>query len=786
MSRQKCTLCELKTPDPPITNPKIDGVFCCSGCLHVYKLLQDMEGEEAERLREETITRRHFERRDDPLPDKYEEAFFKVDGMHCSTCESFVETLAGRQKGIYKSEASYASEMIKVYYDANALDTSTLPDLLSQYGYKVRDTESKADENQQNETVRLIIGGFFGIMGLLLYILFLYPGYIGYSNLIPVTNIEKMFFVSNIFVMTTFVLLYTGYPILRGAWVSLSVLKPNMDLLISIAAVSAYLYSVGAMLIGSSEVYFDVTMAIVLVVSIGNYYEKRIKSGKNNLLSKLSDKRIKQARILLNGSMSEVDIDDLQPGDKVLVKAGERIPIDGTVLDGTGVVNEALMTGESMPVSKKVGDRVLSGTVLTQNALTIEIGEKVQSTIDNLMRMMWDIQSTRPGQQRLADRIAAWFVPAVIILGIITFGYHMLSGAEATEAMLTSLAVLIVSCPCALGLATPLAIAAGIRNGLDQEIIFKTAAVFEEQSEVETIAFDKTGTLTTGEMHLLDNGSNKQALHYAARLEQLSSHPIAKPIAALTNQDIPVDNFKTFERGVTGIIEDVTIHVGKPEWLEEKHYTFSKSQWNKITQSRSNGHVPVAVGWNNEIKSILVVGDRLRNESPKIISDLQKVGKRVAIITGDSEQAGQAIQQKLQPDFLFTEARPDSKSNIIQELKKFGRVAMVGDGSNDVPALAQADCGIAFGNLTAIAAESAHIVIPNDHLSLIPTAFKAMRLTKNRIRQNLGWAFLYNIITIPLAIAGTINPLFAAVAMVTSSLLVVSNSSRKMNISTYS
>lgn len=783
MSTQKCSLCELKTPDPPITDSEVEGTFCCSGCLHVYKLLQDMEGEQAERLRRQTINLRKREQKETELPDEYQQAFFKVDGMHCSTCESFLETLASHKEGVYKCEASYASEMIKVYYNPDALDPDTLPPELSKLGYGVHQMDDDTTGEQLNEVGRLIIGGFLGIAGLLLYVLFLYPTYISGEGFIPLTASEELFFVSNIFVMTTFVLFYTGYPILRGAWVSISVAKPNMDLLITIAAVSAYLYSVGALLTGSAEVYFDVTMAIVLVVSIGNYYEKKIKSGKQNLLSKLTEKRISHARLQQNGKSREVAVENLQPGDQILVKAGERIPIDGTIVDGEGVVNEALMTGESMPVSKKKGDQVLSGTILTQNALTIETGTTVESTIDQLMHLMWNIQSSRPGKQRIADRIAAWFVPAVLILGVVTFAFHLWNGASATDAMLSSLAVLIVSCPCALGLATPLAIASGFRSALAHDIIFKTAAVFEEQSDASTVAFDKTGTLTTGHMHLLDKGTNKQALEYAALLERYASHPIADPIASAHSvNNIGVQDFQTSSAGIKGAIDGHHIFVGRPEWIEKNEFHISDKQWLKVERNREKGHVPVAVAWNNQVQSILIVGDQLRTEAEEIVSVLQKKGKKVAIITGDSQQAGEAIQKQLQPDFLFTETKPDSKSNIIQELKKFGRVAMIGDGSNDAPALAQADLGIAFGSPTAIAAESAHVVIPNDRLHLIPAAFKAIRLTKTRIYQNLGWAFLYNVITIPLAIAGAINPLFAAVAMATSSLLVVSNSSRDMDL----
>ncbi|MDZ7681274.1 MAG: HAD-IC family P-type ATPase [Fodinibius sp.] len=377
----------------------------------------------------------------------------------------------------------------------------------------------------------LVMGGFLGIIGLLLYSLFLYPAYINGQGFIPLTASEQLFFISNIFVMTSFVLFYTGFPILRGGWVSISVLKPNMDLLIAIAAVSAYLYSFGALITGSTEVYFDVTMAIILVVSIGNYYEKRVKAGKYDLLAKLTEKKIEHARVRRNGHFEKISISNIKPSDEILVKAGERIPIDGTVTEGAGVVNEALMTGESTPVSKQAGDQVLSGTILTQHALTIQPGDEVQSTIRQLIQLMWNIQSSRGGKQRLADRIAAYFVPAVLLLAVATFRISSATVAIAvTDALLSSLAVLIVSCPCALGLATPLAIASGIKSGLENNIIFKTAALFEEQKAAEIIAFDKTGTLTTGVMQLIDKGTNARALEYAARLEQLSSHPIAKPI----------------------------------------------------------------------------------------------------------------------------------------------------------------------------------------------------------------------------------------------------------------
>lgn len=783
MASQQCTLCELETPDPPVTEPGTEGVFCCSGCLHVYQLLQEMEDEQAEELRQQTIALRKQEKKAESLPEHHAESFYKVSGMHCATCESFLETLAERQPGIYKCEASYASEMLKVYYDPDHLDAGQLPQTLNKMGYKMHPTDAKPDQESQNKGARLVIGGFFGIIGLMLYILFLYPSYLNIKGFIPVTQTEQLFFISNIAVMTGFVLFYTGFPILRGAGVSISVGKPNMDLLISIAALSAYLYSLGALLSGSPEVYFDVTMAIILAVSIGNYYEKKIKAGTNDILDHLSQKKIQRARVRHNGELKEMDIDEITPGDHLVIRAGERIPIDGEIIEGNGVINEALMTGESMPVHKKEGDRVLSGTILTQNALTIRAGNRLQSTVDELMRLMWNIQSSRPGQQRIADRIAAYFVPAVIVLGMGAFALHLLSGAGITEAMLSALAVLIVSCPCALGLATPLAIASGFRSALKQNIIFRTAAVFEAPANTEIVAFDKTGTLTTGRMELLDDGAHPQALGYAAALEQRSSHPIGKPVAAVESEwNGHVQEFKSHERGISGWINGQKVWVGQPEWLAEQQLSIPEFLNQKIKRAREMGAIPVAIGWEAEVKSVLIVGDRLREDAPEIIQSLKREGKKIAVITGDKKEAAEYIRQQLSPDFLFTEARPASKSNIIQELRKLGKVTMVGDGSNDAPALAEADLGIAFGDLTAIAAESGQVVIPANRLSLVPTSFRAIKLTRRRIYQNLGWAFLYNIITIPLAIAGIINPLFAAIAMASSSLLVVSNSSRSMKL----
>ncbi|HKK44823.1 MAG TPA: cation-translocating P-type ATPase [Balneolaceae bacterium] len=783
MSKNTCTLCGLPTPDPPITDPEVDGQFCCTGCLQVHELLQDMDPKQAEKIREETISQRRKEWEAEEPPESSREAFLKVDGMHCSTCESFIESMSRRQDGIYKSEASYASEMVKVYYDPQRITEDALPGLISRMGYKAHSMDSVFGEDNFNTLVRLLLGGIFSILGLIVYILVFYPIYLTGKPLVPFESIVQYFFIANLFAMSSIVLFFTGFPILRGAWVSLSVMKPNMDLLIALAALSAYLFSTCAMFMGLNEIYFDVTMAIIMVVSLGNYYESRIKKDKNSLLTDLMENRIKQARVQRNGNLETIDLDELMPGDHVVVKAGERIPVDGNIIEGEGVVNEALITGESLPVTKKTGDRAISGTILTQNALTIETDEEVQNTLEKMIHLMWNIQAHHSGKQRLADKIAAYFVPGVLILGVVTFGYQLIIGTAVTAALLSALSVLIVSCPCAIGLATPLAVASGLRDALKNNIIFKTGAVFEEQSDTDILAFDKTGTLTTGHMQLLDEGTDAKALGYARSIEQFSSHPVARAIAeSSTDSQYSVQNFRSYSRGVTGEVNGSQIYIGQPEWLQENDFQVSSEQWKRIEKARQNGHLPTGIAWDQNVQSIIIIGDQVRDETVSFITSLKEQGKRIAIITGDSEEASRPIREKLQPDYLFTGARPESKPEIVNQLKNFGSVTMIGDGSNDALALADADLGIAFGDLTAIAAESAQIVIPGDRLQKILMAFNAMRQTKKRIRQNLGWAFLYNATAIPLAIAGLINPLFAALAMAGSSLLVVSNSSRKMKL----
>ncbi len=786
-----CTYCDAPTDDP-VTAEDVDGVFCCSGCLEAHRVADEDAGPDA--CCHHGDGHGHDHHNPATHEQARETAFLHVRGMHCTSCEDFIETVAASTDGIHEAEASYASDMAKVAYDPGRYTPSDLPALLTQAGYEAHLKAPDEETADQNTAARLIFGGFFGMMVMAVYIVLLYPVHLGGAGLVDLSSEGGTYVLTNVWAFTTFVLLVTGWPTLRGAAVSLRVLQPNMDLLVGLAAVSAYLYSTGAVLMGQTDVYFDVTVVIIMAVSLGHYYEDQVKRRATDLLSTLTREQVDEARRVVDGRTETVAVDDLSPGDRVLVRAGERIPVDGTVVEGRAAVDESLMTGESLPVTRAEGDDVIGGAVVTNNALTIEVGEAAASTLDRLVNLMWNIQSSRPGAQRVADRIAAVFVPLVLVLAGVAFGWQLWSGASATAALLTGLAVLIVSCPCALGLATPLAVASGLRTALENGIVVRDASLFETAPDVHTLAVDKTGTLTTGSMQVVDAVADDTVWRRARAVEQHAAHPVARAIveaSPLGGDGVPVGDgapatateVRSHPRGVEGQVHGDHVRVGHPEWLRSEGLSMNGDLSTRAEAAQENAQVPVAVGWDGAVQGLIVVGDTLRDEGLDVLNGLRGDEREVVVLTGDSAAAARPLRTHDAIDRVIAEVQPAEKSDIIRGLRDEGAVAMVGDGSNDAPALAEADVGIAFGP-TALAADSADVVVLRGDLTRIPTVFSLARAARRRIRQNLAWAFLYNVVAIPLALVGLINPLFAALAMAASSLGVVGNSARALPVNT--
>ena len=767
-----CKLCDLPTPDPPITAPDTDGEFCCRGCLEVQRRL----GEDAEAALEANDDDLGTE----PVPEGCEQAFLAVDGMHCSTCEVFVESLGSDIDGVDAAEASYASELLRVVYDPDRVDADSLPELLSGYGYEARLPEESVEDDGSDVVRFLIGGGFFGMMAMLWYILFLYPTYFGYPPLVDLGGFAFAYIAANIWVFTSVVLFYTGYPLLRGAYVSLRASRPNTDLLVSLAAVGAYVYSTLALALGRTELYFDVTIAIVLVVTAGTQYESRIKRRASDLLSELTELRVEEVTRHPSGEV--VAVSAVEPGDDLLVKPGDRIPVDGTVAEGSAAVDEALVTGESLPRSKAPGDDVRGGTVVTDAPLVVRAGEEVTSTLDRLVELLWRIQSSRPGAQRLADRLATVFVPLVVVLAVATTGWLLASGAAPAEALLTGLTVLIVSCPCALGLATPLAVASGTRAAAARNVVVATPALFEAAPEADTVVFDKTGTLTTGamtvrEVHAVDTDRDA-LLARAAALEHFSAHPIATAITDAVEETPEAVDVETHERGVSGSVDGAVTLVGHPSLFADREWTIPETVADRAEAVRAEGSVPVVVGWDGRARGVVAVGDETRAEWEAVAETF--ADREVVVLTGDEGASADKLRADPNVDRVFSGVKPAAKAETVRRLRADGTVAMVGDGSNDAPALGAASVGIALAGGPLLATEAADAVVVDDDLRSVPDTFDIAAATNRRIKSNLAWAFGYNAVAIPLAVFGLLNPLFAAVAMASSSLLVVVNSSRSL------
>ena len=785
----KCTLCDLPADDQSVTAESVDGTFCCRGCLEVYRAVGDVDPEEALGP-------------DDAEPadstDQFDDAettYLTVDGMHCSTCEVFLESVARDCAGVHAADASYAAETVKVVYDPETAETDDVVDAISGLGYAAA---RRGEEVQQgtDDASRLLVGGLFGMMAMTWYAVFLYPTYFGYDPIVTLGQFDGLYLYGQLAIVTAIILLYTGRPMLRGAYISVRTGTPNVDLLVSIAALAAYFYSTGRLFVGGTDLYYDVTIVVVLAVTVGNYYEGRIKDKTAGLLADLTELQVDRAT---RASGDTVDVSAVEPGDHLLVSPGERIPVDGTVVEGTAALDEALVTGESMPARKGPGDPVQGGTVVTDAPLVVEAGDDASSTLDRVVDLLWEIQATRPGAQRVADKLATVFVPLVLSVAAVVSVYLLVTGSPLQTALLVGLTVLIVSCPCALGLATPLAVATGLKSAAERGIVVATPALFEQADEVETVVFDKTGTLTSGELAVTDVIGDDRVLQRAAAVEQFSGHPIATAITTAAREPSTngpadgsepasdggvavqadagdVSTFERYPRGVQATVAGEAVLVGHTDLFRSRGWSVPGETESAVSAARNAGANPVVVGWGERARGVIVVDDIPRSEWESVAEQLAD-GRQLVVLTGDDGQSADRLREHPAIDDVFAGVPPDGKAETVRRLGANSSVAMVGDGSNDAPALAAADVGIAVDG-TQLASDAADAVVVDADLRTVPYVFEVASRTNRRIRENLAWAFLYNGIAIPLAITGLLNPLFAALAMASSSLVVVANSAR--------
>ncbi|MEX2551815.1 MAG: heavy metal translocating P-type ATPase [Actinomycetota bacterium] len=703
-----------------------------------------------------------------------------VEGMTCASCSVRVQKVLSRQPGVEDAHVNLGTNQATVAYRPMSTTLEELQEAVSKIGYRIEPLDEKQIESEDIHELdqklwlrRVYLSWPLGLAVLYLGLFHMHSQWGRWAA----------------FALTVPVQFYAGWPFLRAAWERTLKFTANMDSLIALGTLAAFSYSTYELFAGG-DLYFDTAALIIAFLVLGRYFEARAKGRASNALKKLLELGAKQARLVIDGEERLVPVEQVKAGDLVRVRPGEKIPVDGNVVAGHSAVDESMLTGESVPVEKSMGDEVAGATINTNGVLTVQATAVGSDTaLAQIVRLVAEAQGSKAPVQRLADRISAIFVPTVIVIAGLAFGAWSVAGGDPRQGLIAAVAVLIIACPCALGLATPTAIMVGTGRGAEMGVLIKGGEVLEGSKKVQTIVFDKTGTLTRGQMSLTDvvgaaAQEDKELLRLAASVEASSEHPVAAAIVAgAARAGLRVDeaeNFTSFAgHGVSAFVSGVEVSVGRRKLMQDKSLTLSEEVEKRAIELESRGRTAVFAGWDGSVRGVLGVADTLKEESQQVVERLKRMGLQVVMITGDNQRTARAIATDLGIERVLAEVLPEDKVAEVRRLQQAGEVvAMVGDGINDAPALVQADLGIAIGTGTDVAIESSDITLMSGDLNGVVTALDLSRRTFRVILQNLGWAFAYNVAAIPLAALGLLNPVIAGAAMAFSSVSVVTNSLR--------
>ena len=703
---------------------------------------------------------------------------FDVDGMTCASCAVRIERVLSKQEGVDAAVVNFAGSEARVH--GADLDLSRITDAVGKIGYQIHlveeEEERKSIAERYDEEVRFQWRNFVaaGLLSLPVFLL-------------AMTGQDARWSLIAQWALVTPVEFYFGWQFHEAALKRIRSFGANMDTLVSIGTLAAYGYSVWAFF-NDQPVFFDTAGAIITLILLGRFFEARAKGRASAAITKLLELGAKQARVLREGQPVMVPIEDVQVGDMILIKPGEKVPTDGAIETGRSSLDESMLTGESVPIDKGPGDNVYGATINQQGLLTIRANRVGADTaLAQIVHLVEEAQASKAPVQKLADRISGVFVPIVMLISLATFAGWFIATSDVAQAMTAAVAVLIIACPCALGLETPTAIMVGSGRGAELGVIFKGAEVFERSRAIESILFDKTGTLTRGMMSLSDirtDEDEERFLYLAGSVEAASEHPVARAVAlGAEERDIELGTAVDFEnfagQGVRGTIDGVQVVVGKAKLLADQGMQIANRYLDEAARLEREGRTVFLVGWDAEARGVLAVADTLRATARPAVAALQKMGVQVAMITGDNQRTAASIAAETGIDHFVAEVMPGEKAEQVRRFQEQGKtVAFVGDGINDAPALTQADLGMAIGTGTDVAIEAGDVILMSGDPALAETAMKLARATFKTIKQNLFWAFFYNAAMIPLAAAGLLNPMFAAAAMAFSSVSVVTNSLR--------
>jgi len=731
-----------------------------------------------------------------------------VTGMTCANCAANIERILSKKvPGVTSASVNFASERAAVSYIPGVVDLDAIIAAIEKAGYKAvaPDESLDAPDSEQiardaeiaDQTRKFLVGVIFALP---LFALSMARDF-GLTGAWSHSAWVNWLF----WALATPVQFYTGWDYYRNGFKSLRNRSANMDVLVAMGSSVAYGYSLAVLLIPQwgSHVYFETSAVIITLIKLGKMLESRTKGRTGGAIRKLIGLRPKTATIIEEDGEKEIPIDRVVVGHTVLVRPGERIPVDGKVLSGESSVDESMLTGEPMPVGKRSGDTVVGGTINGEGLLRFTATRVGKETVlAQIIRLVQEAQGSKAPIQALADRVAAVFVPVVIAVAMGVFIIWWAAGGQFVPAMIRLVAVLVIACPCALGLATPTAIMAGTGKGAENGILFKNSEALESATRLESMVLDKTGTITMGKPVVVDvipaaadGPGEAELLSVAASVEQGSEHPVGKAIVAeARDRGLALQEPSEFKAvsgmGVLARVNAKQVQVGKPEWFRQQGVDIHDLD-ERIHSLQAEGKTVMAVTCGGSASGLITVADKVKPESSRAVSELHRQNIQVIMLTGDNVQTARSIAAQVGIDDVVAEVRPEEKAIRVKELQLRGKkVGMVGDGINDAPALAQADVGLAIGTGTDVAIETADVILSSGSLTGVPRAIRISRATMRTIRQNLFWAFGYNVILIPIA-AGILNPfdavpaflrqlhpIMAALAMAFSSVSVVTNSLR--------
>ncbi|UPT58708.1 heavy metal translocating P-type ATPase [Geobacillus thermoleovorans] len=790
--------------EPKTVTLKVTGMTCAACANRIEKVLNKMDGVKAHvNLATEKATIQY-----DPSKQTIadietkienlgygvatEKVTLDIEGMTCAACATRIEKGLNRMEGVTSAAVNLATNSAVVEYKEGVASVEDILEKIKKLGYRgqIRNEEQddavRKEERLKQKQRQLAISIILSLP--LLYTMLAHmPFDIGLP--MPQLLMNPWFQL----LLATPVQFYIGGPFYVGAYRALRNKSANMDVLVALGTSAAYVYSLyeAFRTLGNPDymprLYFETSAVLITLVLVGKYFEALAKGRTTEAISKLVSLQAKEATVIRNGEEIKVPLEEVVIGDTIVVKPGEKIPVDGTVISGASSVDESMITGESIPVDKKEGDYVIGATMNTNGVLTIR-AEKVgkDTALANIIKIVEEAQGSKAPIQRMADTISGIFVPIVVGIAVVSFliWYFFVAPGDLAKALEVAIAVLVIACPCALGLATPTSIMVGTGKGAEQGILFKGGEYLEGTHKINAVLLDKTGTVTKGKPEVTDVlAFREDMLDYAVSAESASEHPLAHAIVEYGKKQAismkPLEHFSAITgHGIEAVIDGKSILIGTRKLMKERSVAISVHE-DKMVELEKQGKTVMLVAIDGQLAGIIVVADTVKESSKEAIQTLKQMGIDVYMATGDNQRTAEAIANEVGIEHVYAEVLPENKANIVEELQKQGkRVAMVGDGINDAPALAKADIGMAIGTGADVAIETADVTLVGGDLRHIPKAIELSRQTMKNIRQNLFWALFYNTIGIPVAAFGLLEPWIAGAAMAFSSVSVVANALR--------